>query len=76
VRHYGFELWVFNGEERAMTGENARADGLGCAEVVSNGFRTIALSTPSGPQQAKQSWTKTHLSGACGRASLIIRAGA
>jgi hypothetical protein len=76
VRREGIELWVFNGGELAMIREKARSEGVGCADVRVKRLRKYRAEHAVGRQEAMTRGTKTHVSWACRRASLIIRPGA
>jgi hypothetical protein len=73
VRHESLDLWVFNGGERAMVRYNAGSDGVGYAGRRVERLWTYRAEHAVGRQEALNHGRKAHVSGACRRASLIIR---
>ena len=73
MRHESLDLWVFNSGERAMVRYNAGSDGAGYADRGLERLWTYRAEHAVGRQEAMNRGTKAHVSGACRRASLIIR---
>ena len=69
-------LWVLNGGDRAMIGGNTRSDGPGCAHGLVERLGGHRAKHVDKRLEAMKRGMKTQVSGACRRASLIIRDGA
>ena len=76
MRRDCLKLWVLNGGDGAAVWHNTRSGGPGCAHGLVEGFWEARAKHVGKRLKVMKCAMKTHVSGACRRASLTVRRGA